>query len=65
MNGVLDDRFLVFVRADRDRSTPPEEFEQDMISCSTYEDAQRIKRELRGIARECVIRYLGPTGGGD
>lgn len=65
MNTVHDDRFLVFVRADRTPTTPPEEFERYLISCPTYEEARRIQREYRGFARECVIRYLGPAGGGD
>jgi hypothetical protein len=65
MDTVHDDRFLVFVRADRSHSTPPEDFERYLISCPTYEDARRIQREYRSRSRECVIRYLGPAGGGD
>jgi hypothetical protein len=65
MNSVHDDRFLVFVRADRSHGATPEEFERYLISCPTYEDARRIKREYRRRACECVIRHLGPTGGGD
>jgi hypothetical protein len=65
MNPVLDDRFLVFVRADRSDPNPPEEFERYLTSCPTYEEARRIQREYRTFAREIVIRYLGPAGGGD
>jgi len=65
MNSVHDDRFLIFVRADRSSPTPPEDFERYLISCPTYQEARRIQREFRNQARECVIRYLGPAGGGD
>ena len=65
MNNVHDDRFLVFVRADRSHEHPPEEFERYLTSCATYEEARRIQREYRSFDRECVIRYLGPAGGGD
>ena len=65
MNHVHDDHFLVFVRADRSHPNPPEEFERYLTSCATYQEARRIQREYRSFARECVIRYLGPAGGGD
>jgi hypothetical protein len=65
MNSVHDDRFLVFVRADRRHATPPEDFERYLISCPTYQDARRLQREMRNLDQECVIRYLGPAGGGD
>jgi hypothetical protein len=60
-----DDRFLVYVRTDRDHSNPPEDCERYLTSCDTYEEARRIQREYRSFARECVIRYFGPAGGGD
>jgi hypothetical protein len=65
MDNLHDDRFLVFVRADRGSDNAPEEFERYLTSCPTYEEARRIQREYRTFARECVIRYLGPAGGGD
>jgi hypothetical protein len=65
MTSVPEDRYLVYVRADRSHSFPPEECERYLTSCSTYEDARRIQREFRSNSRECVIRYLGPAGGGD
>jgi hypothetical protein len=65
MNGFHDDRYLIFVRADRSQNDTPEGFERYLISCATYGEARRIQREYRSLARECVIRYLGPAGGGD
>jgi hypothetical protein len=65
MTSVPDERYLVFVRADRSDPNPPEEFERYLISCPTYEEARRIQKLYRARAKECVIRYLGPAGGGD
>jgi hypothetical protein len=65
MNDVQDDRYLVFVRADRSHPFPPEDCERYLVSCSTYGEARRIQREFRSTARECVIRFTGQTGGGD
>ena len=65
MNSVHDDHFLVFIRADRSQATAPEDFERYVISCPTYQDARRIQRSYRNLDQECVIRYLGPAGGGD
>jgi hypothetical protein len=65
MNGIHEDRFMVFLRLDRNHASPPEEFERCLTSCPTYEEARRIQREYRTFARECVIRYEGETGGGD
>jgi len=64
MQGDHEDRFVVFVRADRDPERP-EASEKTFISCPTYADAQRIRRNLHLINRNCVIRYDGETGGGD
>jgi hypothetical protein len=65
MNAFHDDRYLIFVRGDRSQNHAPDGFERYVISCPTYEEARRIQREYRSMARECVIRYLGPAGGGD
>jgi hypothetical protein len=65
MNNGQNDCYLVFLRADRAHTFPPEECERYLTSCSTYGDARRIQREFRYSSRECVIRYEGETGGGD
>ena len=66
MDPVHDDRYMVFVRTDRGHGRRhPARAEKLLASCATYEEARRIQRRLLAGARTCVIRYLGPAGGGD
>jgi hypothetical protein len=65
MESVLDDRFVVFIRRDPHSTNRPDWAERPLISCSTYEEARRIQRLLHDSARQSVIRYVGPAGGGD
>ncbi len=65
MESVLDDRFVVFLRHDRSGSSRPDYAERPLIACSSYEQARRIQRRLQHTYRDCVIRYVGLTGGGD
>jgi hypothetical protein len=65
MHSDHEDGFLVFLRADRAHPHPPDAAEQPVTCCASYEDARRIQREYRRISQECVIRYLGESGGGD
>jgi len=59
------DRFVVFVRTDRNHLEEPEAAEQPLVVCSSYAEARRVQRRFQGTANECVIRYLGCAGGGD
>jgi hypothetical protein len=65
MEPVHDDRYIVFLRLDRNHNRPPDTVEQPLTTCATYEEARRIQRHHLRFSRECVIRYLGPAGGGD
>ncbi len=66
MEPVHDDRFVVFVRLDPSHANRPDRSERPFATCSTYEEARRIQRELHHASRSiCVIRYVGPAGGGD
>ena len=65
MESVHDDRFVVYLRRDRSHSDRPDCAERPLITCSNYEQARRIQRQLLRTARDCVIRYVGPAGGGD
>ena len=65
MEPVHDDRFVVFLRHDRSHSNRPDAAERPLVICSSYQQARRIQRQLHETARACVIRYIGPTGGGD
>ena len=65
MDPMLDDHFIVFLRHDRSHSSRPDHAEQPLIICSSYQEARRIQRQLQHSYRDCVIRYVGRTGGGD
>jgi hypothetical protein len=58
------DCFVVFVR-DGVGAGRPEVVEQVVATCPSYEDADRVRQELRGSGRHCVIRCVGQSGGGD
>ncbi len=60
-----EDGFVVFVRVDPTHECTPESVEQPLRVCPSYEEARQLQRSFRGSQRECVIRYLGPAGGGD
>ena len=67
MEAVHDDRFVVILRSDdKQTKTASDGNEQPLAYCSTYGEARRIRAALHGSAAgECVIRYVGPAGGGD
>jgi hypothetical protein len=65
MELVHDNHFVVFLRQDRSQSNRPDHAERPLIACSSYEEARRIRRQLQHTDRDCVIRYVGLTGGGD
>jgi hypothetical protein len=65
MEDSHEDRFVVYVRSQRDRNDPPEESEWPVVSCASYEEACRIRQLHRLHDRDCVIRFVGLSGGGD
>ncbi len=62
MNPVQDDRYMVFVRTSRGAG---ETDEQPLTSCATYAEARHLLRRLQREPGELVIRFIGPSGGGD
>ncbi len=65
MDLVHDDRFVVFVRTAGTPEERPDVAERALITCASYAEARRVRREIHNSLRECVIRYIGPAGGGD
>jgi hypothetical protein len=65
MHTVHEDCFVVFVRRVTGSADHPDVVEQRLVSFATYAEARRVQREFRRCARDCVIRYVGPAGGGD
>ena len=65
MDSADDDRYVVYIRSDSGHTDRPDAGEELVAACSSYEEARRIQREYQGLSQECVIRYVGPAGGGD
>jgi hypothetical protein len=65
MDSAHEDRFVVFIRADGADPAFPEDVEQPLASCSSYEEARRVRQAHLDHSAECVIRFVGDTGGGD
>lgn len=57
--------FVVFLRKDFTRAALPIARERELARCATYEEACSVREELSESHRHCVIRCVGPTGGGD
>lgn len=65
MEAVHDDCFVVFVRDEDRNSSSPQAVERPLAACASYEEACRVRNAYSSSAGECVIRYIGPAGGGD
>jgi len=65
MELIHEDRFVVFVREDCPTYAGPEWRERELASCPTYEEAQWVCKENGKPHRKCIVRYVGPAGGGD
>jgi len=58
-----DDCFVVFVREQQNpwHISP----ERELVKCATYAQARWVSREFCRPDQQCIIRYVGPAGGGD
>jgi hypothetical protein len=65
MQPLDEDRFVLFLRADRTSSEPVEERERPVDGFPTYEEARQVRQRYQQAGKDCVIRYVGPAGGGD
>ena len=63
MTLIADDCFVVYVRERKAHRHHP--VERQLVSCSSYQEAEMVRRENQGPERHCIIRYFGPAGGGD
>lgn len=62
MDSIHEDRYVLFVRSSRGGH---ETEEQPLASCPTYAEARVLLRRLGREPGDCVIRFVGPSGGGD
>jgi len=65
MDAMLQDQFVVYLRKDPNESGRPDLLERELVSCGSYAEARSVQKEYGQGRRRCVIRYVGPTGGGD
>jgi hypothetical protein len=63
METMLADCFVVFVREYDPLGGPAEEWE--LARCHTHEEALRVMRDHHQPGCQCIVRYEGPSGGGD
>jgi anti-anti-sigma regulatory factor len=57
--------FVVFVREGPGAAEHPEMVERPVATCFSYEEAARLREELRPSGKNCIIRFIGQAGGGD
>jgi hypothetical protein len=62
MPSTTDDCFVLFVRSSEDQAGPGE---LPVAACPSYAEARRVRAQLGYATGECVIRFVGPAGGGD
>jgi hypothetical protein len=65
MNTVLSDCFIVYAQQDGVSLERPGEMERELASCGSYGEAHRIRQDYQRAGVHCVIRFVGPVGGGD
>jgi hypothetical protein len=59
------DSFVVFVRNGSGSAWRPEDVEQAVAVCPTYDEAVKVRDRYRQPGTTCIIRCTGETGGGD
>lgn len=62
-----DDHFMVFIRYDATKVPPfTDAVEEPLAVCASYGEARRIRQALHTtVPGDCVIRFMGESGGGD
>ena len=65
MDPVHEDRYVVYLRVDRGEGERRVCDEEPFASCATYAEARQMRLHLHHAGQECVIRFVGPAGGGD
>jgi hypothetical protein len=65
MDSTREDDFVVFIRSDGGYDSAPDSVEWPLASCASYEEARRLRDSVSTRNGDCVIRFLGETGGGD
>ena len=61
MHNEPHDCFVVFVRD----GSGPDAVERPVAACPSYQEAARVRTQVRQSGKPCVIRFVGHAGGGD
>jgi hypothetical protein len=62
---IQDDRFTVFLRDPVDHTSAGEGREHPIASVASYGEARRVSQTYQRAGHQVVIRFDGPSGGGD
>jgi len=65
MNDLYEDCYVVYARSESVALLEPEAIETPVATCSSYEEAAQVRHDTHLPGRRCIIRAVGPTGGGD
>jgi hypothetical protein len=65
MENEQQDCFKVYIRDTAWPARPPEDIEEDAVTCFSYHEAAQVRQELRVAGRHCIIRCVGQSGVGD
>jgi hypothetical protein len=65
MDSVLSDCFVVYAHWDGVSQENPARIERELAWCGTYEEADQSRHQFEREGVHCVIRFVGPSGGGD
>jgi hypothetical protein len=65
MDSASTDLYQVFLREHKKTGDLHEVVERPLVGCETYDEARRIQQQAQKAEMDCIIRYMGPTGGGD
>jgi len=65
MDTGRENSFVLYLRSRPNQDGSPKAPEKPILICSSYAEARYLQRAVRSSAHECVIRYVGESGGGD
>ena len=65
MDHLHEDCFAVFMRDAVPCIHRPDSAERPLARCECLAEARRLRHYLRAQDLDCVIRFVGPSGGGD
>ena len=62
---TVDDCFVVYAREENQAGDGDLPLETELVRCASYGEARWLCQKYNMPGRKYVIRYVGPSGGGD